>query len=65
MAEIKINTANIPKYVADALCADLLKAIREYIRNNPGGAEELAERGRAYRKNIAAQEAEKNKMCEV
>lgn len=58
MAEIKVDTANIPKHISDALCEDLLKSMKEYIRNNPGAAEALEERGRALFQRIAAKKAQ-------
>lgn len=58
MTKVRINTANIPKYVTDAICADLLKSIKEYIRNNPGAAEELEERGRKFFQRTAEKETQ-------
>lgn len=47
MADIQVDTANIPQHISDAICDDLLKSIKEYIRKNPGAAQALEERGRA------------------
>lgn len=60
MKQIRLDTSSIPKHVTDALCADLLKSIREYIRNDPEGAKALEERGKALFQRIAAKEAEKD-----
>lgn len=59
MAEIRVDTANIPQHIADALCEDLMKSIKEYIKNNPGAAEALEERGRALFQRIADKKAQK------
>ena len=64
MADIQVDTANIPQYISDAICDDLLKSIKEYIRKNPGAAQALEERGRVLFQRIAAkkaQEAKENK----
>ncbi len=58
MAEIKVDTANIPQYISDAICSDLLKSVREYIRNNPGAAEALEQRGKALFERIAARKSQ-------
>ena len=60
MDDIKVDTANIPQHISDAICDDLLKSIKE----NPGAAQALEERGRALFQRIAAkkaQEAKENK----
>ena len=54
MKQIRLDTSSIPKHVTDALCADLLKSIREYIRNDPEGAKALEERGNALFQRLAA-----------
>lgn len=55
MADIRVDTAGVPTYVADALCADLLSGIKAFMRR-PGMAEELQRRGEEYLKR----KAEKN-----
>lgn len=64
MSEIKVDTANIPQHIADALCEDLLKSIKEYIRNNPGAAEELERRGREVFRRIKENEDTKRTQQE-
>lgn len=65
MAETELDTTKIPQYITDALCRDLLKSFKDYIRKNPEAAKTLEERGRAIFERVAAQEAEENKTCEV
>ena len=60
MKQIRLDTSSIPKHVTDALCADLLKSIREYIRNDPEGAKALEERGKALFQRIAAKETQED-----
>lgn len=60
MKQIRLDTSSIPKHVTDALCADLLKAIRGYIRNDPEGAKALEERGKALFQRISDKETQKD-----
>ncbi|MBP0983040.1 MAG: hypothetical protein J6A19_04875 [Oscillospiraceae bacterium] len=64
MSDIRVDTASIPTYVADALCADLLAGIKAYMRR-PGAAEELQRRGEEFYRRKAEKEAqERSKVYE-
>ena len=56
MADIKINTENIPDYVSDELCRTLLAAIKRSM-SKPGMAEEFQRRGEEYLRERAKREA--------
>lgn len=57
MAEINVCTENIPKYVADALCEDLLAAVKKYLQQ-PGAREKLIARAKRFYEENGIKEEE-------